>query len=191
MTLQPFYSASANYAVADGKPASMGSTDPHFMNAFGKEAFATTEARWSILLTIYNMTAFVLLWMGFMSFIYMIVSLRTNIVLVLIFLGLLLTFVFLAGAFWQLGNGQMALGNRLVVGGGACGFVTTLFGWYLFASILMASLDFPIMLPGKTFKTLKYTMTALANHVPSRRYLAYHQGQEREVKGVRVDRERW
>lgn len=44
VTLQPFYSASANYALADGMPASMGSTDPHFLNAFGEEAFASREA---------------------------------------------------------------------------------------------------------------------------------------------------
>jgi hypothetical protein len=58
----------------------------------------------------------------------------------------------LAGAFWQLAQdpvGNATLGNRLIYASGACSFVTCILGWYLFMSIMMASLDFPFSLPGK------------------------------------------
>lgn len=88
-----------------------------------------------------------------MSFIYLVCALRTNLGFVVIFLGLMLTFCFLSGAFWQLAEGNEALGNRLVVGGGACGFVATASGWYLFAGILLDSLHFPFSLPGQCFRS--------------------------------------
>jgi hypothetical protein len=58
----------------------------------------------------------------------------------------------LAGAFWHLAADPEAnahLGTRLIYASGACSFVTCLLGWYLFMSIMMASLDFPVELPGK------------------------------------------
>jgi len=95
----------------------------------------------------YNAFAFFLLWMGVLCFVYLICSLRTNIVFAVIFLSLVLAFGCLTGAFWNIAEGNVATGQRLVVAGGACAFVTCCMGWYIFASILLASLDFPITLP--------------------------------------------
>lgn len=86
--------------------------------------------------------------MGVLCFIYLIVSLRTNICFVIIFFTLVMTFAFLAGAFWQVKNGDMALAHNLQLAGGAFGFLTCVSGWWILAAILLASVDFPIALPG-------------------------------------------
>lgn len=123
-TLQDgFFGAQSNYATA-GVSAEQAAAD--FYNAF----------------------SFILLWMGVLCLVYMIVALRTNLVFVIIFFSLVMAFGFLAGAFWQLAEGNTALGGRLVVGGGACAFVTCVAGWWIFAAILLASVDFPLTLPG-------------------------------------------
>ena len=36
---------------------------------------------------------------------------------------------------------------RLVIAGGAFGFVTSMSGWYIFFAIMLASLDFPFSVP--------------------------------------------
>jgi hypothetical protein len=84
---------------------------------------------------------------------YMILALRTNLIFFLIFLTLIPSFWTLAAAFWKLSEdpvGNAVLGNRLIYTSGACSFVTCILGWYLFLSIMMASLDFPFQLPGKS-----------------------------------------
>jgi hypothetical protein len=90
--------------------------------------------------------------MGLLCVIYMILALRTNLIFFLIFLTLIPAFACLAGAFFHLAQdpvGNAVLGNRLIYASGACSFVTCLLGWYLFLSIMMASLDFPVGLPGE------------------------------------------
>ena len=67
--------------------------------------------------------------MGLMSLIYLVCALRTNLVFVTIFLGLFLTFVLLAGSYWQLANGNMGLSVQLQVAAAAFGFIATLAGW--------------------------------------------------------------
>ena len=85
--------------------------------------------------------------MGILCFIFMIASIRTNIAFFMIFFTLVLAFPLLAGAFWQLANGQMALGTRLVTAAGACAFVTCVSGWWIFAALVLATVDFPINVP--------------------------------------------
>jgi succinate-acetate transporter protein len=85
--------------------------------------------------------------MGLLCFIYMICSLRTNIVFFIIFLSLVLAFSLLSGAFWHNAKGNVALAGKLQIGGGACTFVTSMAGWYIFFVILLASVDFPLQLP--------------------------------------------
>jgi hypothetical protein len=91
---------------------------------------------------------------------YMFLALRTNLVFFLIFLTLIPSFWTLAAAFWKLSEdpvGNAVLGNRLIYTSGACSFVTCILGWYLFLSIMMASLDFPFQLPGKCRTQLQST----------------------------------
>ena len=53
--------------------------------------------------------------MGLLCFIYLIASLRTNIVFVIIFATLVPGFGLLAGAYWQLAAGNATLGGNLVI----------------------------------------------------------------------------
>ena len=90
---------------------------------------------------------FFLLFMGLLSFMYLVCALRTNLVFVAIFLGLLLTFVILTGAYWQLALGNNALAQKLQVAAGAFGFMATLAGWWIFFAQMLASVDFPFQIP--------------------------------------------
>jgi len=125
-TLQPFYNAYGAYSTTDN-PAD-GLTTVGFNASF----------------------AFFLLFMGLLCFIYFICSLRTNVVFVGIFLFLVPAFGCLAGAYWHLAY-QTAAGaataGKLLIAGGACSFVVSALGWWIFAAIMLASLDFPFQLP--------------------------------------------
>lgn len=92
--------------------------------------------------------AFFLCFMGCLCVIYAICALRTNLILFLI-LGLLpSTFACLAAAFWYLAQGNVTKAVPLQTAGGAQAFVVCLLGWYIFAAILLAAVDFPLSLPG-------------------------------------------
>jgi succinate-acetate transporter protein len=53
--------------------------------------------------------------MGLLSFIYLICSLRTNVVFVMIFATIAIAFELLAGAYWQVAQGNMALAGHLQI----------------------------------------------------------------------------
>ncbi|KAF2722830.1 hypothetical protein K431DRAFT_265964 [Polychaeton citri CBS 116435] len=97
---------------------------------------------------------FFLLFMGFFCLICLVCSLRTNLAFFMIFFTLVLTFGFLTGAFWQVANGNPELALKLQIGGGACGFCTTVFGWWIFIAIILASVDFPINVPVGDLSTI-------------------------------------
>jgi uncharacterized protein len=78
--------------------------------------------------------------MGVLSFVFLIYSLRTNIVFVLIFISATLGFLLAAGAFWTTAEG-MSVGATLLVGTGGSFFAAAMFGWYLLAVIMWATLD--------------------------------------------------
>ncbi|KAG6990998.1 gpr1 fun34-class plasma membrane protein [Physcia stellaris] len=94
--------------------------------------------------------------------IFMVCSLRTNMVFVLIFLTLVFAFSCLAGAYFNLAlyyENNMNLSasvtaSRLVVAGGAFAFVTCLAGWWIFFAILLASVDFPLAIPVGDLSTM-------------------------------------
>lgn len=87
--------------------------------------------------------------MGLLCFVYLICSIRTNLVFFLIFFTLVPVFGLLAGTFLQVANGQAALAAKLQEAAGAFAFVTCLCGWYIFLAIMLASVDFPLDLPRK------------------------------------------
>jgi succinate-acetate transporter protein len=144
-TLQPFYFAYGSYAPA-GSPEAAGLQTVGFNASF----------------------AFFLLFMGLLSLIFLICSLRTNVVFVIIFLTLVPAFGCLAGAYWQLGNSFAAaaredmataasaasLAGRLQIAGGACAFVTSMAGWWIFFAIMLAALDFPFQIPVGDLSTM-------------------------------------
>jgi len=123
-TLQPFYSAYGNYAAYD-TTAHTGLDAPEFNNAFG----------------------FFLLWMGVLCLVYLICSIRTNLVFVMIFFTLVCAFAMLTAGYFELGLGNSARASSFIIAGGAFGFVTCVCGWWIFLAILLASLDFPISIP--------------------------------------------
>lgn len=131
-TLQPFYYAYGLYAPPDATSEAAGLNTVGFQSSF----------------------AFFLVFMAVMCFIYLICSFRTNIVFVVIFLALVLGFSLLSASYWQVANGIpdsnasiLALGHRLQVAAGACFFVCSMAGWYIFFAIMLAALEFPFQIP--------------------------------------------
>ncbi|KAL1962258.1 hypothetical protein VTN77DRAFT_9848 [Rasamsonia byssochlamydoides] len=91
--------------------------------------------------------AFYFLFIGLLTFFFFLASLRTNVAFVTILFTLTIGFEALAGAYWQLANGNAHLANRLQITGGAFTFVTILAGWYLILVQILAAVDFPLALP--------------------------------------------
>ncbi len=121
-TLTPFYNAAGAYSPEN---PTAGTSEPGFLATL----------------------AFFFLWIGFMCFIYLICSLRTNVIFFMIFLLLIPTFCCLAGSFWQAAQGNAATALTLQHASGGLAFAASLFGWYLFLVLLLASVDFPLSLP--------------------------------------------
>lgn len=140
-TLQPFYYAYGLYAPAGSTSEAAGLTTVGFTASF----------------------AFFMLFMGVLCFIYLICSLRTNIVFVVIFFTLVLAFGLLAGTYWYnakaLGStppdqSTLDYAKRLQIAAGACTFVTSMAGWWIFFAIMLAALDFPFQIPVGDLSTM-------------------------------------
>jgi len=129
---------------------SFGGTLQPFYNAYG--AYSTTGNPADGLTTVgFNASfAFFQLFMGLLCLVYLVCAIRTNICFVGIFLFLIPAFGCLAGAYWHLAlqtTAAAATAGKLLVAGGACCFIVCAFGWWIFAAIMLASLDFPFQLP--------------------------------------------
>jgi succinate-acetate transporter protein len=116
-TFQPFYAAISSY------------TNPTSPSQTQTLAFLASYA-------------FYAFFMGVLSFVFLICSLRTNVFFVLIFTGATLGFVLAAAAFCTSAKG-MAVGVTLLVGTGGSFFAAAMFGWYSLAVIMFATLDLP------------------------------------------------
>ncbi|KAK7756676.1 hypothetical protein SLS62_001117 [Diatrype stigma] len=126
-TLNPSFAAYAAYAP-EGEAAAAGMSAPGFNASIG----------------------FWILWFNVLCFIFLILSLRTNIVFVILFFTLVIGLGLLTGAYWLMAEdivGNAAAYGRLLVGSGAANFVCAMSGWYLLFSILLTTVDFPIQLP--------------------------------------------
>lgn len=88
--------------------------------------------------------------MGILCFVYLICSIRTNLVFFLIFFTLVPAFGLLAGTFLQVAKGNAAVAAKCMEAAGAFTFITCLLGWYIFLAIMLASVDFPFDLPRKS-----------------------------------------
>ncbi|KAI0597511.1 GPR1/FUN34/YaaH-class plasma membrane protein [Biscogniauxia sp. FL1348] len=127
-TLLPQFNAYAAYAPADAASPAAGLETQGFNASFG----------------------FFTLSMMLLCVIFLVCSVRTNIAFVIIFISLSMTFGFVTGAYWALASdyaGNAGFASRMLVGAGACAFTATAVGWWIFLSILLASVDFPIALP--------------------------------------------
>ncbi|OAL47820.1 hypothetical protein IQ07DRAFT_613224 [Pyrenochaeta sp. DS3sAY3a] len=123
-TLQPFYNSFAAYK------------DPNVETSTGLESVGFNVG-----------VAYFMICMALLCFVYLICSIRTNLVFFLIFFTLVPVFGLLAGTFLQTANGHAALAAKLQEAAGAFAFVTCLCGWYIFLAIMLASVDFPLDLP--------------------------------------------
>jgi len=85
--------------------------------------------------------------LALMCFVFLVCSLRTNLCFVVIFFTLVVAFSCLAAANWHAALGNAVVAGKLQVAAGAFAFVTCADGWYLFAAIMLAALDFPFSLP--------------------------------------------
>ncbi|KAI1007570.1 hypothetical protein K3495_g647 [Podosphaera aphanis] len=130
-TLQPFYNASSAYAPPNAVSSQQGFATVGFTASFG----------------------FFQMFMAVLCLIYLICSLRTNICFVVIFLTLTIAYSLLAACYWELSEAiagdlpKVQLGHRLQIAAGACLFITSLTGWYVFFALMLVSIDFPLQLP--------------------------------------------
>ena len=95
-----------------------------------------------------NGWGFFLVCMGALCFIYAICALRTNLVLFLILFLLVPTFSCLTAGYFFTAAGNAVAAEPCILAGGALAFVVCMLGWYIFAAILLAAVDFPLNLPG-------------------------------------------
>ncbi|KAJ5188147.1 GPR1/FUN34/yaaH protein [Penicillium cf. griseofulvum] len=123
-TMIPAFNAAAPYS-SSGTDTAAGLASEAFMNTY----------------------AFLFITMAVLMLIFLVCSTRINVVYTLIFVFLLLVFLFLSAAYWQLGQGNTAIGNRCIKGAGATLFVASLFGFYLLIVQLLESVGFPSFLP--------------------------------------------
>ncbi|KZF25335.1 hypothetical protein L228DRAFT_66969 [Xylona heveae TC161] len=125
-----------------------GATLQPSFNAYGAYSPDTSNPAAGLNAASFNASfAFFLLFMALLSFVFLICALRTNIVFFLIFLFLTPGFALLAAAFWQVANGNVALAGHIQTAGGACLFVVSSCGWYIFFAQMLAALDFPFQIP--------------------------------------------
>jgi uncharacterized protein len=82
--------------------------------------------------------------MGFLSFIFLLGSLRTNGVFVAIFVFATIGFCLGGGAFFALSQGHIVAGTRLATGLGACFFAAGVLGFYFLAALVIAIMELPI-----------------------------------------------
>jgi succinate-acetate transporter protein len=97
--------------------------------------------------TFANSFAFFLIYMGVLCLIFLIASIRTNLVFFLIFALLVPAFGCLAAAFWHLAAGDAVKAQLLQHVGAGLAFAVCILGWYLFAVQLLVAVDFPLDLP--------------------------------------------
>ncbi|KAF3054103.1 hypothetical protein E8E11_011671 [Didymella keratinophila] len=88
--------------------------------------------------------AFYPLVMCILSFIFLVGSLRTNLVFVIIFIFATIGFGLGAGAFFHLARGNIVVGTRLATGLGACFFATGVLGFYFLLALTVAIMELPI-----------------------------------------------
>jgi succinate-acetate transporter protein len=94
-------------------------------------------------------SGYLMISMGMLCLVYLICSIRTNLVFFLIFFTLVPAFGLLAGTFFQTAKGNLAIAAKCEEAAGAFTFVTCLLGWYILMAIMLASVDFPFDLPSK------------------------------------------
>ncbi|KAF2035139.1 hypothetical protein EK21DRAFT_96916 [Setomelanomma holmii] len=131
-TLQPFYNAYGAYK----NPADASSTG---LETTGFNVGLEPHAN--------PMLAYFMLSMALLCLIYLVCSVRTNLIFFLIFFTLVPAFSLLCGAYLNAAKGNARVAAKCQEAAGAFTFVTCLLGWYILMAIMLASVDFPFDLP--------------------------------------------
>lgn len=124
-TLQPDFNAQSFYVDPSAAPDVQAAGQSEFYASFG----------------------FFYMVMALVTFFFVIASFRTNVVFVLIFIFIDLTFLMLTACYWTLAQGMTTVGQKLQIAAGAFIFVFCIFGWYLFLVLILLAVDFPVELP--------------------------------------------
>ncbi|KAK2054722.1 GPR1/FUN34/YaaH-class plasma membrane protein [Colletotrichum caudatum] len=127
-TLNPSFAAFSSYAPAGATSGAAGLATRGFNASFG----------------------FITLAMAMICVVFLVCSLRTNVVFFIIFLTLVATFCLITAAYWFLAmdyKENAAYAAKLLKAAGGCAFAACMAGWWLIFAILLASLDFPLELP--------------------------------------------
>ncbi|WPG99241.1 Hypothetical protein R9X50_00205200 [Acrodontium crateriforme] len=124
-TLTPFYNAEGAFIASATSAAE---------TAAGVEEFQAS-------------LSFFLFYMGLLVFMYVICSLRTNLIFVFMFFFLDVGVFLLAGGYIKASKGDLETYEKLSKAAGAMIFVTCVCGWYLLFAQLLQSVDFPLDLP--------------------------------------------
>lgn len=82
--------------------------------------------------------------MTILNLIFLICSIRTNVVFVLIFFAAAVGFGFGAGAFWQAANNNMLLSTQLAIGCGACFFAASVLNFYMLLAVMIPTMQLPL-----------------------------------------------
>ncbi|RVX65992.1 hypothetical protein B0A52_09918 [Exophiala mesophila] len=89
---------------------------------------------------------YLLVW-GFALFTFFILSTKTNLGLVSIFVFVTTGAFLLSGAYWKVSTGDYATAKTLQKAGGAMVFVCGIVSWYMTVVMMAAEMQFPILLP--------------------------------------------
>lgn len=95
----------------------------------------------------YSSFSFFWMVMALVTFFFLLASFRTNITFVLVFLFIDLAFIMLMATYWTLAEGKTAIAAKCQKAAGAFVFVFCVFGWYLFLTMILMAVDFPLNLP--------------------------------------------
>ena len=126
----------------------LGTTLTPAFNAYGAYATDPTQPWKGLQNSTYDASfGFFMLFMALLSLIYLVCALRTNVIYCVIFATLVMVFGFLTGYHWIKAIGHMQIAMKLEKAAGASGFISVLSGWYIFFSQMLASVDFPIVIP--------------------------------------------
>lgn len=79
-----------------------------------------------------------------LSVIFLLCSTRTNLIFFLVFIAASMGFGMAAGSFFQIGNGNMVLAGKLLVGTGGCFWAAAMLGWYLLLAIMIPVMELPL-----------------------------------------------
>jgi succinate-acetate transporter protein len=85
--------------------------------------------------------------MGVLCLVFLICSLRTTIVYVVVYTTLVVAFGLLTGLHFQLAVGNTELAASLQVAAGATLLVTSIAIWWIFFATMLEVLDFPFKIP--------------------------------------------